>query len=179
MLTNPGKTALTGSYIKRQQKEAQHKAWLTLLAAMAAQVLAIYSGDSESVQADQVHEMYNLMAEHRIDYPESESNTRALQVLLQLMIQAKSLGITAERLADWLNAQATGRNLKLPERKQRTQLDAMVTYLAATAREQGISPCRLCGWNRCPPTCFCSSWTAGRTTALPMAAGRCRNAAGN
>lgn len=140
MLTNTGKTALTGSYIKRQQKEAQHKAWLTLLAAMATQVLTIYSGDSESVQADQVHEMYNLMEEHQIDYPESESNTRALQVFLQLIMQAKSLGITAERLADWLNAQATGRNLKLPERKQRTQLDAMVTYLAATAREQGYQP---------------------------------------
>ena len=140
MLTNPGKTALAGSYIKRQQKEALRNAWLTQLAEMAEQVLSVYSGDGESVQADQVHEMYSLMEERRIDYPESESNTRALQTLLRLMMQAESQGIAAEQRAGWLTAQAAGRNLKLPERKERTQLDAMVSYLAATAREQGYQP---------------------------------------
>lgn len=140
MLTNPGKTALAGSYIKRQQKEALRKAWLTQLAEMADQVLTVYAGNGEDVQDNQLQEMYSLMAERQIDYPESESNTRALQALLQLIMQARKLGIAAEQRTGWLTAQASGQNLKLPERKERTQLDAMVAYLAATAREQGYEP---------------------------------------
>lgn len=140
MLTNPGKTAFVGSYIKRQQKEARRKAWLTQLAAMAEQVLTVYPGDDEVMQADRVREMYCVMVESRIDYPESESNTSALQALLQLIVQAQKLGIAEEQLTEWLEAQAASLDLKLPERKERTQLETMVSYLAATAQEQGYHP---------------------------------------
>ncbi len=140
MLTNAGKTALTGSYAKRQQKEALRRAWLTQLVGMAAQVLAVYPDNGTSQGENRIREMYCLMAERQIDYPESKNNTQALRALLELVQEARQQNLDPAQTPDWLAAQADARGYKLPERKERTQLDAMVAYLAATAQAQGYAP---------------------------------------
>lgn len=140
MLTNPGKTALAGSYIKRRQKESIHAAWLGDLARLAGQVLDEYPGQDADQQDARTRRLYDLLAENRIDCPQGESNTRALHTLLELCAQARQAEIPAERLGRWMAEQQAARNLKLPEKKERTQLDAMVGYLADTARQLGYQP---------------------------------------
>lgn len=138
VLTNPGKTALAGSYIKRQQKEAARSAWLAQLNSLATQVLEVYPDENQ--QENRIHELYCLLAENGIEYPESDNNTRALDALLQVVGQANEREIPLDKRGSWLSARAASLKLKLPERKERTQLDAMVAYLAATAKEQGYQP---------------------------------------
>ena len=179
MLTNAGKTALTGSYAKRQQKEALRRAWLTQLVGMAAQVLAVYPDNGTSQGENRIREMYCLMAERQIDYPESKNNTQALRALLELVQEARQQNLDPAQTPDWLAAQADARGYKLPERKERTQLDAMVAYLAATAQAQGMRRCHLSGSNRCLPTCRCNACPAGPVPTLPKAAGPRTIAFGN
>lgn len=140
MLTNPGKTALVGGYVQRRQREALRDAWLTRLNDLAAQALEVYPDEEPGRPNAVTREIYCLLAENKIEYPESEGNTRALEALVQLVRQADTRGIPADKRGRWLAAQAARQGLRLPERKEHTQLDAVVAYLAATAREQGYQP---------------------------------------
>lgn len=140
MLTNPGKTALTGSYLKRRRKEESQAAWLGTLSELASQVRAACPGEDREAEDTRLDLLYGKLADRGIDFPRSDSSDRALKVLLALSAEADDASIRAEARGSWMARTAAARGLRLPEKKETTQLDAMVEYLARTAREQGYRP---------------------------------------
>lgn len=138
MLTNPGHTAIIGSYAKRQQKEKLQQAWMERLVSMCSFVQT--RENCEDNRREQAAQLYCLMEQEEIDYPRSEFNTKALYNLMDLVQQAKNAGVEERAQAKWIAEMATMQGVRLPEKKNKTQLDATVKYLADTARRCGYQP---------------------------------------
>ncbi len=133
MLDNTGKTELTGSFIKRRQKEKAHVRWLNQL------LECLDDAYAEGPEDALCSRMYALLSERHIAYPERESNTRALENFISLEKQVRTEGAVEGR-AERISGLASKLKLKLPEAKQKTQLDAVVEYLAQQAEELGYEP---------------------------------------
>ena len=138
MLGNTGKTALVGNYAKRLRKEQRLAAWLERLLDCLHEIWE----DQPELKAEQGSEttLYNalfaLFAKRGVSYSDNEYNRRLLGNLVRLARQAEG---RARPLA-WIMEQAAAQRIKLPEQKERTQLDAVVAYLADMARELDYQP---------------------------------------
>lgn len=138
MLGNTGKTALVGNYAKRQRKEQRLAAWLESLLSCLEQVWK----DQPELRTEQGNEtplydaLYALFAEREISYGDSEYNRRLLGNLIRLARQSKG----QPRPLAWIMEQAASQRVKLPEQKEKTQLDAMVGYLADMAQKLDYRP---------------------------------------
>ena len=139
MLTNTGKTALVGSYAKRRQTEKLHLQWLEQLAECLDIVSISNAETADGENGDMLicTGAYEIFRDKKIDYAESDYNTRALMRLLQLVRGAKAAGIAQQNRAAWIHEKAAAEHIKLPERKEKTQLDAVVEYLAVVAADEG------------------------------------------
>ncbi len=135
MLTDSGKTALVGSYAKRHRKEDLQLRWIGTLTSCVDDP---GGADISAVR----NEAYRQIRAMEIDYSESDYNTRLLENLIRLLREARAASVPEEKLSAWVVERARQGNIKLPERREKTQLDAMVEYLARTAQEQGFKSLR-------------------------------------
>lgn len=133
MLTNPGRTALTGSYVKRRTKERRRRQWMAALC-QAAEKAGVTGGDAQSVDA-----AYTQLEADGVDYARSDYNSRLLSDMLELYTRAAAEDVPGEDRPQWIMELAARENIKLPEQKSRTQLSAVVDYLAQTARAAGYA----------------------------------------
>lgn len=136
MLTNTGRTALVGSYIKRQQKAQALQRWMEQLLQICADWRAVHPGQTGHEGLKEAY--YRTFAQRSIDFPQSEYNDRLLENFLRLGEESRSQ--PAAQRAEWIAQTAARRNLKLPERREKTQLAAVVEYLNSEARQQGYEP---------------------------------------
>lgn len=137
MLTASGKTAVLGSYAKRKLKENVRIAWLNQLAELCDSAAAGPGQEGKSSPQRQVDTLYELIARDGIDFAVSESNTQALHNLLNLVSEASKTGYQGKTRGGWMAVMAAQRDIRLPEKKAMTQLDATVDYLETVARQQG------------------------------------------
>lgn len=138
MLGNTGRTALVGNYIKRQRKEQRLNTWLESLlgclnSVWSAQPELRAEQNDESVLYDS---LYQCFARQKISYNDSEYNRRLLGNFIRLVRQSENQSCQAS----WIAEQATKQQIKLPEQKERTQLDAVVGYLADKAQALNYQP---------------------------------------
>lgn len=141
MLTSTGKTAIVGSYIKRRTKEQLQVNWFTALLNymdLARQSNPEHKGNGEMEERVLCDIVYDAMEKDRVDYTENEYNDRALINFLHLIQESEASGMRGESRISWILTHSTG--VKLPERREKTQLDAMVEYLADVAKNQGYIP---------------------------------------
>ena len=138
MLGSTGKTALVGNYIKRQRKEQRLAVWLEQLLACLDEVWAAQPelAEEQSDATPLCDALYERFADKKILYGDSEYNRRLLGNLFRLARQAEG---RPDRAA-WIAEQAARQRLKLPEQKEKTQLDAVVDYLAGRAAQLGYQP---------------------------------------
>lgn len=138
MLGNTGKTALVGNYVKRQRKEQRLTAWLDQLLECLEDVWASQPDlrEERSDETPLYDALYIRFADRSVAYADSEYNRRLLGNLVRLARQA---GNQPQRSA-WIAARAAERRWKLPEQKEKTQLDAVVDYLAKKAKQLGYKP---------------------------------------
>lgn len=132
MLQNTGKTELTGNFQKRRQKEQIHLKWLN-------QLLGFFD-EARKRKTEPLGTIYQLMAEQRVNYAQSEYNDKVLQSFMDLTVEVEKSGVTGKQRAKAIDQLAKDNKIKLPEAKEKTQLDAVVEYLAAQAVEQGYEP---------------------------------------
>ena len=134
LIGNGGRAELTGSYLKRQKKERARLRWLSILLACSDEaVRRACSSDSAAV----LPEIYALMKQRGIDYAESDYNTRCLENYLSLLKEYQpASGQEDDGRARWLINAAMEQGIRLPELKEKTQLDAVVDYLAVVAQKQ-------------------------------------------
>ena len=124
MLTTDGKTENAGGHARALRKEKALHQWISSLTA------CLEDGSVKDVDA-----FYGQIAARKLDYPRSEYNTKRLQEFMQLYQLVKQSGEEDAAAQIIRIAQRTG--TKLPEVKERTQLDAVKDYLCRVARENG------------------------------------------
>ena len=138
MLSNTGKTALVGNYIKRRRKEERLRNWLEQLLTCLDEVWSAQPG-LKAEQSDDTplyDALYKLFVRDQISYSDSDYNRRLLGNLVRLARQSEG----KENRVGWIAAQAAALRLKLPEQKEMTQLDAVVEYLGKRASQLGYQP---------------------------------------
>lgn len=146
MLSLTGRAALIGSNLKRKQQAQLRATWICNLIQIMQQTAVDRKMTLEAfAQApDRLPAIYQKLAVFEVDYPESEYNSRRLEELLQAYLAMERLvrqegeKPLEDVVADLLKY-ADENNVKLPEQKMKTQLDAVVEYLARTAKENGYN----------------------------------------
>ncbi len=150
MISTTGKTALIGNRLMFKQKEAAKRTWIKSL----MDVINANPG------MEQLGGYFNAFADAGIEYPYNEYNAARLKdmigVMAQLREDAEAVAFTQQQddgeaattLKDAVSgaseltpqaiiAYAEENKIKLPEKKEKTQLDAVVEYLGHVAEEEG------------------------------------------
>lgn len=141
LLDLQGREALVGSRAKSQKKKSETKAWLTTLVTYVKRAKERISLSLEDAQRDAVEcarlakTTLSLLNEREEQYAENRFNLQRLEDLIRLWPQGvkESEGIADELMARF---QSTGK--KLPEKLEKTQLEAVVQYLAEMAQSHGF-----------------------------------------
>lgn len=139
ILSDTGKAALVGSYQKQQRRSQEKLTWVASLlevlrrAGATPALLTACAGDSRRMD-DLLDRFFQCAEEAKLEYPRTDYNVQRVRDLVAVCadvgsVEAGSAGAVVKR------AGRSGR--KLPEPKKRTQLEAVVEYLARTARENG------------------------------------------
>lgn len=147
MLSENGRAALVGSYAKIKQKEIAKLMWIdTLLEILdqAAEMVSCSIKDClyDNELANSLMRQFFVLAEKRkIEYPDSDYNSRRVMDLITIYSTLLNNHVLEE--TDKLNAASEimsysrKERKKLPEMKEKTQLDAVVEYLAKLAKNNG------------------------------------------
>ncbi len=129
LLTSTGRAGLVGNHMKSKRKAAARLKWVTTLCQIVSQA-----------DADDISWYYRQFEKAGIDYPENEYNTRLLHNFAELYYEACAAcpqGGDEEAVCRHIIAEAESRKIKLPEIKEKSQLDAVVEYLAQVTAAAG------------------------------------------
>ena len=151
MLDHTGKTALIGNHAKLLIKEEERLTWITHL----MELLQELDGRIEAV--------FDRLEEEKAGLERNDFNRKRLQSLQELAEMAESKGFDSMReRAAFCISYAAERAIRLPELKERTQLDAIVEYLAQTAVQCGYEKGQML-WLPVLPTSLIWEQIAGKT----------------
>ncbi|WP_455718435.1 type VII secretion protein EssC [Anaerosporobacter sp.] len=147
MLTLTGKTAIVGSKTKIKQKEAARTKWLMLLTKVlvnASKRLGYKLGDcidSAEKRNQLLKDTFTQLAMAKVDFPDNPYNRIRLEEFVQMLTEENldSSNEMDQESMKLLIQQASEHGKKLPELKEKTQLDAVVEYLKSLAEENGYT----------------------------------------
>ena len=146
MLSDNGKAALVGSHAQIKLKDTLKNNWVkslleVLTAASAKTGIDIGSSIYDSTLLAKLTEEFFVQADIRkVEYPESDYNMHRVQDLIYVYagILNKDEDNDAEtEMSRRVISQAMYEGRKLPEMKEKTQLDAIVEYLGRVAKSNG------------------------------------------
>ncbi len=145
MVSTTGKAALVGNRMKLKQKELAKKKWIQKLCAVISGIPLPQGRDLSGVLDDPVlsaqymHSIFARLEQEKTEYAYSEYNAQRIRDLLtaDMAVRKGESEMSADKASEAVIRYAKEHGLKLPEKKQKTQLDAVVEYLAKTARENG------------------------------------------
>ena len=143
--TNTGKPAIMGNYLKKQQRDSQRRQWLRRL-----MELSVCAADQLGQSIPQLVEdprkqerlircIYEKLEKEHLDYPQGKSNELRLKGFLQIFAEHIHEDWRDDGVIRRIVAQMNQQNLKIPERREQTQLTAVVDYLAQLAEANGYS----------------------------------------
>ncbi len=145
MCSLTGKAALVGNRLKIKQKEARRYQWLCVLTAIVRDFAIqededfLHPLETAFVQRACAH-IFETLRQRNIDYPESAYNSRRLEEFLELYRRARGSCVNrVDSLVERIIEISGEEHLKLPEMKEKTQLDAVVEYLGEIARKEGYN----------------------------------------
>lgn len=137
-----GKVDMAGSYAKISKKEQALYDWLAAVRDCLKESLQQLGLTLKDCSGKKIHmqavteEMYRVFLKRHIDYPESAYNTARLEDFIHLYQTAR------EQEGDSIQAMirlSAVHKVKLPQAKEKTQLDAVCEYLAQLAAENGYT----------------------------------------
>lgn len=140
MISNSGKAALIGSYAKYKKREQEKLKWLSrigdILESVLEQQTDLMEAAYDSARMSRLTgSFYEQARQSKLDYPVSEYNTRRLEEFIGLYAECKKQG--AQPMAEAVAELAEKQGKRLPEQKEKTQLDAVVEYLHRLALQLG------------------------------------------
>ncbi len=143
MLSVTGKQALIGSHTKIKRRDREKARWISMLVNLV-EVAAAGPGEVESCLANRtkldalVAKFFECTASAKLDYQDNDYNRQCVKNLIIVYGHAKKMGkTTLEGYAVRVLDMAAQGRMKLPEQKERTQLEAIVEYLGVLARSSG------------------------------------------
>ncbi|MEH2928691.1 type VII secretion protein EssC [Candidatus Ventrimonas sp. KK005] len=146
MISTTGRTALIGSNLMRKQQAKLRFTWICNLIQIMQQTAADHGQTLTELAASPgaISFIYQKLEYFEVDYSRNDYNSRRLEELLHVYLEISKLvsGDEEKPVEDEvleLLKYADENNLKLPEQKLKTQLDAMVEYLARTAAANGYN----------------------------------------
>lgn len=142
MITPTGKMAIIGSHTKMKRKEKEKRLWIGFLVDRARVLCSDKNhiegteknaGLSETAVAcriieDAVKKGYNIGTSH--------SEIRAVQNIVKIAVNSD---LPSDRIVDYLLSCAAANKIKLPEVKEKTQLEAVVEYIEEVAAKNGYT----------------------------------------
>ena len=136
-----GKINMAGSYAKVSRKEKLLIEWLKVLEASLHKSLLLLGYSVEDCRIKNklqqvVEQMYIDFEKSNIDYAKSDYNTARLCDFISLYIMAEDM--PEENVISVMNM-AMRNKVKLPQSKEKTQLDAVKEYLAEVAKQNGYT----------------------------------------
>lgn len=142
LVTMPGKVDLTGNSVKLSQKQHAETIWIeTLCKCMGTLVKEhmdeIRECSSASGRLNLMSAMlYKILEKNKIDYAENEYNTARLRDFISIFMEAvsKKSPVPLPELVVNLSVKY---GKKLPQAKEKTQLDVTKEYLAVVAKKNG------------------------------------------
>ncbi len=141
LITLDGRVDMTGNYAKTTQKEKAQAEWLTVLEKYMLRAVEKEETTLEecfrmkSKQQLIIDDMYRMMEDDLVDYPISAYNTARLMDFVELYGRC----MAEEHIVMSMIRKAARDNIKLPQAKDKTQLDAVKDYLAVLAKENGYT----------------------------------------
>lgn len=140
MVSDTGKAAVIGNRTKLKQKEAARRQWIGSLVELVRAVGTEIPEDTTLLD-NYIQKIFSQLEQQKTDYPYSEYNAKRIKDFLTAYVQAKKLCETADtdKMAKSILEYAQKNNLKLPEKKEKTQLDAIVEYLNDMAEKNGYT----------------------------------------
>lgn len=146
MLSDNGKAAIVGSHAQIKQREKVKMIWISQLVEMIDEIAAEQASDINASIYDNttltnfVSAFFEKVANKGIDYPYSDYNMHRVQDLITVyaIIYENCIGANSEVKATKIIAKAVDEGKKLPEMKEKTQLDALVEYIGKIANENGF-----------------------------------------
>lgn len=154
MVSTTGKAALIGNRLKLKHKAIVRRNWIIELMTILSEADIPERNCFDTLIEDNrllniyVRNVFKELKKAGIDFPYSEYNAQRIKELiiayvsvLKELTAEEITGIAddnnQEKIADSILMYADRNRLKLPEKKQKTQLDAVVEYLAKVAEENG------------------------------------------
>lgn len=141
MVSLDGKAALVGSHAKIKQMNEFREKWLVELIAIVKEVLLENAENSVAFAQENIKLVFEKMEEKDIDYPYSDYNRNRMNDFLNtyaVVLEETDNGNDLET-ARAIETYATEHHVRLPEKKEKTQLDAVVEYLADVATNNGYN----------------------------------------
>lgn len=127
LLTHTGRAGLVGNHLKTKKKAEAKLKWIFLL----------YKIITEA--GEDLDTCYRLLAEAKVEYPENDYNSKLLRNFLSLYWEAHHhcKQEEPEAFCKFILEESKNRNIKLPEIKEKTQLDALIEYMAQLTIQAG------------------------------------------
>lgn len=148
IVSTTGKAALIGNRLKLKQKELVRKKWIVELLEVILEIRIPDELDFSALLEDNrladeyIRKIFSGFEKLNIDFPYSDYNLQRIKDLLKALGYVRkeyNIDEGIEAIAEWVIECADRNKYKLPEKKQKTQLDAVVEYLAKTAAENGYN----------------------------------------
>lgn len=142
MISVNGRAALEGSRTKIRKKAQEKREWIAIFVEVLDEISREIHfdvddvDDSVFIDSDFCHKVFSVLEEQKIDYPYGEYNAKRIADFTRLYYKTDSDADKMTR-ADMIIAEADSAHRRLPEKKERTQLDAVVDYLKDIAVANG------------------------------------------
>ena len=145
MLGNNGKAALVGSHVQMLRKEKARNDWITKLIAIVDDTAKELEYSITEIVGNRVLEnnflkqFFNKAEKEGLEYPENDNNAHRIEEFLTVYSECLISGVGKADLPAKIYEIATANHKKLPESEEKTQLDAVVEYLAEIAERNGYT----------------------------------------
>lgn len=132
MITPTGKTAIVGSHTKMKRKEAERRSWYKFLLSCIRSIKNSTEYNFDEVNYDQKFALKVIEEAKTAGYNIGSSNSEINAVIIfQEMVP--SFDMSDEEIIDSIIKMSSLSNKKLPEVKEKTQLEVIVDYIKKVA----------------------------------------------
>lgn len=142
LLNVNGTVEMTGNSVKLSQKKKVEYRWIEQLIAVLktaqteSEIQINQSLEDKEKMSRLIRAMYKEMQRQELDYSESRYNSDCLCNFVELYAKVSGENETGSLMKRMLE-QAAAQKIKLPQKKEKTQLDAVKKYLAMAAKKLG------------------------------------------
>ena len=142
LLTSTGKAVLVGSRAKIKRREQERKEYYKaifdiVMAEMFSSKIYKLVGIEEEQLEQLADNVITRMHEQGMEYERTYANIKKVKDMIRLLAEHIGENNTVDEMTEQIIRTAAKQNVRLPEMKEKTQLDAIVAYLKKLAEENG------------------------------------------